>query len=80
MVRYSFSVVDLHHLLLAGFAGAPLMRFSISPRAQYSSSYNAGAAHSGLGNEVTIKRGFAPFSRCSALATTRRARYQLSRV
>ncbi len=34
VVRYSFSAVDLHHLLFAGFAGAPLMRFSISPRAQ----------------------------------------------
>jgi len=32
VVRYSFSAVDSHHLLLAGFAGAPLIRFSISPR------------------------------------------------
>ncbi len=34
VVRYSFSAVDLHHLLLAGFAGAPFIRFSMSPRAQ----------------------------------------------
>jgi hypothetical protein len=32
VVRYSFSAVDLHHLLLAGFAGAPSMRFSHSFR------------------------------------------------
>jgi len=57
-----------------------LIRFSISPRAQYRSSYNARAAQSWLGNEVTTKRGFAPFSKCSAWATTRRARAQLSRV
>jgi Recombinase len=32
------------------------------------------------GNEVTTKRGFGPLARCSALATTRRSRLQLSSV
>jgi hypothetical protein len=31
-VRYSFTVVDLHLLLLAGFTGTPKVKISASPR------------------------------------------------
>ena len=55
-----------------------LMRFSISPRAQYNRSYNSCAGQASGDNELTTKRGFSFPPRCSALATTRRGRLQLS--
>src|ERR671911_1500359 len=55
-----------------------LIRFSTSPRAQYTSSYRVRASIALAGSEVTMKRGFGPLDRCSALATTRRVRLQLS--
>src|SRR2546426_8366974 len=54
-----------------------LMRFSMSPRAQYSCSYNVRASHSSADSDVTTNRGFEPLSRCSALPITRRSRDQL---
>ena len=57
-----------------------LMRFSISPLAQYSPSYSSRASASPLGSEVTTKRGFGPSRVYSALPTTRRARLQLLSV
>ena len=57
-----------------------LMRFSISPRAQYFSSYNGAAAISSRGSDVTTNRGFSPLAMYSTLPTTRRGRLQLSRV
>ena len=66
-----------------------LMRFSIavkrdclatmSPRAQYT-SYNLYAGQSIAAREVTTQLGFSLASICSALATTRRGRLQLSLV
>src|SRR5918994_5470433 len=58
----------------------PYIRFSTSPRAQYTSSYRVRASIALAGSEVTMKRGFGPLARCSALATTRRSRLQLSSV
>src|SRR5918997_4079230 len=56
-----------------------LIRFSMSPLAQYSSSYNACADQcSGL-SDVTTKRGFSLPSICSAFAITRRCRSQPGR-
>src|SRR5512135_1348254 len=57
-----------------------LIRFSASPRPQSSSSYNPLAARSSAKSDVTTNRGLAPLARCSALATTRRSRLQLSSV
>jgi hypothetical protein len=42
------------------------------------SSYRVRASTLLAASEVTTKRGFGPLGRCSALATTRRARLQLS--
>ncbi len=57
-----------------------LIRFSISPRPQYSCSYNAWPAKAAVVNDETTKRGLGPLARCSALPTTRRCRLQLSCV
>src|SRR5262249_61421058 len=56
------------------------MRFSISPRAQYTFSYRYFALHSDLFSEVPTKRGLRSPSVNSALPTTRRSRLQLSSV
>src|ERR1035438_525501 len=48
-----------------GRLNCSLMRFSMSPRAQYSSSYKACAPHDSLVNEVTTKRGFSLPAMCS---------------
>jgi len=56
-----------------------LMRFSISPRAQYVSSYSTRASCCSADSDVTTKRGFAPLGKYSAWPTTRRVRLQLSR-
>ena len=59
-----------------------LIRFSISPRAQYSSSYSCLPATSSRLKLVTTKRGFAPRwpGSHSALPTTLRCRPQLCSV
>mgnify|MGYP001581913699 CR=1 FL=1 len=57
-----------------------LIRFSISPRAPYYSSYTVRASIADDGHEVTTKRGLAPLSKCSALPITRRGRLQLFNV
>ena len=38
--RYSFIAVDLHHLLLAGFTGAPTIRMRIAPQAHAPDPFN----------------------------------------
>src|SRR5512135_1126711 len=51
-----------------------LIRFSISPRWQYTSSYNPCGSP---GTFTTTNRGLAPWALCSALTITRRRRSQL---
>ena len=51
-----------------------LIRFSISPRWQYTSSYNSCGSP---GSFATTNRGFEPWALCSPLTITRRGRSQL---